>query len=103
MNTYETGSRVVISHNPHHEGAEGIVGTVVDFQKGVGFMGCDIVHVRYVRTSDGTEHVMPLATYNLEEGGCEALLARAERHEEEAAKLRGLAEELGARAEEPGR
>jgi hypothetical protein len=94
MTHYEPGTRVVISHNPHHADASDIVGTVVDFQRGVGFMGCDLVSVRYVRTSDGTEHVMPLATYNLESGGRDALIARAERHEEQAAKLRAMAEEV---------
>jgi hypothetical protein len=94
MTKFQTGSKVVISYNLHHADASDIVGTVVELQRGVGFMGCDLVSVRYVRTSDGTEHVMPLATYNLESGGRDALIARAERHEEQAAKLRAMAEEV---------
>ena len=87
------GTRVVIKFNPHRAGDEDIVGTVVAFQPGAGFMGCDLVTVRYTSPRDGSEHELPFATYNLFAADRAALLARAERHEEQARRLREMAGE----------
>jgi len=90
---YEPGTTVVIRHNPHHAGSEGIAGTVVGFRPGAGFAGCDLVAVEYEDTLEGCLHVMPFAPENLSPGDSEALLAMARRHESIAAKLRRLAGE----------
>jgi hypothetical protein len=92
MTAFSAGDSVVISFNPHHEDSADIVGTVVSFHPGAGFMGCDLVYVRYQRPGDGAVHEMPFATYNLELGSRESLLARAARHEEQAVKLWAMAE-----------
>jgi hypothetical protein len=91
---FQPGSRVVIRHNPHHGDASDIVGEVVDFQPSAGFVGCDLAYVRYKRPSDGTVHELPFSTANLEAGDRESLLARADRHDQEAAKLRRMADEV---------
>ena len=85
------GTRVVIAFNPHDEGASDIVGTVVEFKASGGFMGCDLVTVRYTDPRDGTERELPFAAYNLLPGDRASLLARAERHEEQARWLREMA------------
>jgi len=89
------GAHVVIHFNPHDESASDIVGEVVSFQPGAGFMGCDLVYVRYERPRDGSIHELPFAAYNLDLGDRESLLARAARHDAQAAKLRRMAEETG--------
>jgi len=94
MNPFAPGSRVVIAFNPHHEDASDVVGTVVKFEPGTGFMACDLATIRYVRPLDGSRHELPFATYNLEVGGRESLLARAKRHEEQAQTLRAMADEV---------
>ena len=88
------GARVVIAYNPHDERACDIVGIVVEFQAGGGFMGCDLVTVRYTNPRDGSERELPFAAYNLLPGDRASLLARAVRHEEQAIMLRRMAEEL---------
>jgi hypothetical protein len=93
--TYEPGARVVIVFNPHHADANDVVARVVAFRARAGFMGCDLVDVRYVRPLDGATQEMPFATYNLTRGGRVWLIARAERHEEQARRLRALADEVG--------
>ena len=101
MNTHNPsafapGSRVVIHYNPHEEEASGILGTVVEFQAGTGFMGCDLATVRYTRPSDGEVRELPFATYNLRVGDPAWLREQAARHEEQAAELRRMAEEASA-------
>ena len=94
MTSFKPGSRVVIRFNPHHEGADGIMGEVTSFEAGTGFMGCDLAYVRYQHPRDSEVHVMPFSTANLELGDRQALLARATRHDEQAAKLRAMADEV---------
>jgi hypothetical protein len=95
MPTLQPGSRVVIRFNPHHAAASEVVGEVTDFQPGAGFMGCDLAYVRYQHPGDGEIHVMPFSTANLELGDRAGLLARAARHDEQAAKFRAMADEVG--------
>ena len=94
MTAFNPGDSVVISFNPHHEVAADIVGTVISVHPGAGFMGCDLVYVRYQCPRDGSVHELPFATYNLELGSRETLLARAARHEEQAARLRTMADRI---------
>lgn len=91
MTTYKPGDPVMILDNPHHPDAIGIVGEVVSFRPGASL---DLVDVRYQRPRDGSEHVMPFGTAGLDPGDRAALLARATRHDEQAAKLRAMADEV---------
>lgn len=93
---FEAGARVVIAHNPFHAAATGIVGVVTRVERGSGFMGCDLFYVRYQNPVDGAEHELPFADTNLLPGSRDELIARALRHEEQAAQLRRMAEEAGA-------
>lgn len=68
------------------------MGEVVEYRAGAGFAGCDLVMVRYQRPRDGSEHVMPFGTAGLDRGDREAILARAARLEEQATRLRAMAE-----------
>jgi hypothetical protein len=86
------GDKVYIRFNPHRKDAENIVGTVVEFQPGAGFMGCDLVDVRYTDPWTGQEETMPFGTANLGPGSREELLETAERFEKQAAMLRQTAE-----------
>ena len=92
---HKPGTRVVIAHNPFHAAATGIVGVVARTEPGSGFMGCDLIYVRYQNPVDGEEHEMPFADTNLQPGSRDELIARAQRHEEQAAVLRRMAEEAG--------
>jgi len=92
---YASARRVLIRDNPFHPEAAGILGDVVAFRAGAGFMGTDVVVVRYTVPSDGSTHTKPFGTANLELGDRGNLLARAARLEEEAAKLREMAGEVG--------
>ena len=51
--------------------------------------------VRYEHPRDGEVQELPFSTANLEVGDRAGLLARAARHDEQAAKLRAMAEEVG--------
>jgi hypothetical protein len=92
--TYQPGDPVLIGQNTFHEDASDIIGEVVEFQARAGFMQADLVLVRYTRPRDGSEHVRPFAAAQLDRGDPESLLARAVRHEEQAAKLRRMADEV---------
>lgn len=92
---FQPGSRVVIRFNPHQEDASDIVGDVVDYKAGAGFMGCDLAYVRYQHPRNGEVQELPFSTANLEVGDRDGLLARAARHDEQAAKLRAMADEVG--------
>ena len=87
------GDRIVIRFNPHREHASGIVGTVVSYEPGAGFMGTDLAYVKYTDPRDGFTETSPFGKANLMAGDREALLAMAVRHEEQAAALRQFAEE----------
>ncbi len=62
------GSKVVIRFNPHMGHASDIVGTVLRFHPGAGFLGCDLADVQYEDPRDGTIHVLPFGTHNLDVG-----------------------------------
>ena len=86
------GDKVIIRQNPHHPGAEDIVGTVVVFRPGEGFGGCDLVDVHYKHLKDGKGYTMPFGLSCLGAAVPTSLIALAEHHEAVAAKLRALAE-----------
>lgn len=92
--SFEPGAQVYIESNPHHADASGIVGDVVEFKPKAGFMGCDLVEVRYQRPRDGVWHVMPFSADALNRGDRTALLARAQRLDEQADQMRTLADSL---------
>jgi hypothetical protein len=92
--SFEPGGSVVIVDNPHHPDASDIVGEVVELQPRAGFAGCDLVLVRYQRPRDGTWQTMPFGTAGLDLGDREAILARAARHDMQAARLRAMAAEV---------
>ena len=87
---YSPGDRVLVVHNPHRP-VEGVLGTVVAFRPGVGFMGCDLVDVRYEDPRTGEEDTFPFGTANLAPASRDVLLARAERLEMMAREMRSLA------------
>lgn len=89
--TYSPGDRVVIHFNPHHADAMGVVGIAVRNDRGTGFGGTDLVHVRYRRPLTGEVVERPFGVVNLEVGDTKALLDHARRYEEQAQLLRELA------------
>ncbi|HKX46270.1 MAG TPA: hypothetical protein VJP77_06175 [Planctomycetota bacterium] len=103
---HKPGTRVVIAHNPFHAAATGIVGVVTRTEPGSGFMGCDLIYVRYQHPTTGETHELPFSDANVTPGESEQLLARARWHEEQAALMRRMAGEAGRLArddEEAGR
>jgi hypothetical protein len=80
VSQFEPGSKVVIRFNPHREHAAGIVGTVVAFHAGKGFMSCDLADVEYEDPWTGEVDVLPFSTANLSPGSPPALRKMAERY-----------------------
>jgi len=87
----EPGQKVIIRQNPHHPGAENIVGTVTVFRPEEGFAGCDLVDVHYKNPRDGKRYTMPFGMSCLGPADPGSLIALAEHYEAMAAKLRELA------------
>ncbi|MBU0756084.1 MAG: hypothetical protein KJ645_13155 [Planctomycetes bacterium] len=87
----EPGTKVIIRFNPHHIDAENILGTVIRYRKGEGFMGIDLVDVEYVEPKTGETQIMPFGIYNIEDADPAHLIELAERWEGMAAELRKLA------------
>lgn len=82
------------------------MGEIVEFKPGAGFMGCDLVDVRYQQPSDGAWHTMPLSTDAVGAGSRKAMLEWEERYEREAASLReasGVAAEVRDQRRDPTR
>jgi hypothetical protein len=84
------GNRVIILFNPHHKGAEQIIGTIKDY-KGERICGSDIYYVEYVNPADGQRHTMPLGQHNLQATSDADLNKLAEHHENLAVQYRELA------------
>jgi len=85
------GDKVIIRQNPHHPGAEDIVGTVVVFRPGEGFAGSDLVDVHYKHPTNGKGYTMSFGLSCLGAADPASLLALAEHHEAIASKLRTMA------------
>ena len=85
------GDKVIIRQNPHHPGAEGIVGTVLVFRLREGFGESDLVDVHYKHPKSGKGYTMPFGLSCLGSADPASLLALAEHHERIAAKLRAIA------------
>jgi hypothetical protein len=90
-NEIKVGTQVLININPHHSGAENILGTITAARLGEGFAGCDLVDVTYEHPGTGETHTMPFSLEKLSMGNSAALAACAERHEAIAAEYRRLA------------
>jgi hypothetical protein len=84
------GDKVIIVYNPHHKGAEQIIGTIKDY-KGERICGSDIYYVEYTNPADGKTHVMPLGHLNLQATSEADLNKLAEHHESLAREYRELA------------
>jgi hypothetical protein len=87
----KVGTQVLINLNPHHSGAENILGIITTARLGEGFAGCDLVDVTYEHPGTGETHTMPFSLEKLSMGNSAALTACAERHEAIAAEFRRLA------------
>ena len=94
------GDKVIITYNPHQEGYEKILATVVMVRKGAGHGGIDLIDVTYPGIRNNLPS-LPFAPYNLEETSSEKLIKLAEHHYEQAVYYRKLAEEARERAK-PG-
>ena len=93
----EKGDKVIIKFNPHHKGAEQIIGTVKSYRPGAGFGGCDLVDVKYVYHEDGKVYIMPFGRHNLLESESAAdFLKMAEHYETLATHCREMAVKLSA-------
>ena len=90
----DPGTKMIIRQNPHHHGAEDIVGTVVSYRSREGFGGCDMVDIRYVHPKTGQQYTMPFRISCLETVISAALVSLVERYETIADELRGLIEAL---------
>ncbi len=86
------GDKVIICFNPHQEGYEKILGTVVMVRKNAGSGGVDLIDISYPGIRNNLPS-LPFAPYNLEVTSAERLVELAEHHYELAAYYRPLAEE----------
>ena len=86
--------KVIIKFNPHQEGYEKVLATVVEIRKGAGHSGIDLIEVTYPGIRDNLPS-LPFAPYNLEETSFEKLMEMAKHYDEQAAYCRKLAEEAG--------
>lgn len=89
---------IIIRRNPHHPGADGIVGTITACRPEEGHGGSDLIDVRYVNPKDGKSYTMPFGPDCLDIADEASLIslaehheALAERHQALAARIRGLA------------
>jgi hypothetical protein len=89
----EVGANVIIRDNPH-EHQVGVLGVVERIERGTGFGGCDLYYVRYSPTRWESDQPLPFAADLLAVVTPENLRSRATELEEEARKLRALANEL---------
>lgn len=87
----DPGTKVIIRQNPHHPGAEDIVGTVIVYRPKEGFGNSDLVDVHYKHSKDGKGYTMPFGLACLGPANPESLIALAEHYEALAAKLREMA------------
>ncbi len=84
------GDKVIICFNPHQEGYEKILSTVVMVRKNAGCGGVDLIDVTYPGIRNDLPS-LPFAPYNLETTSVERLVKLAEHHYELAVYYRHLA------------
>lgn len=82
------GDKVIIRMNPHHSGADGIVGTVIVYRPGEGFNECDLVDIHYKNPKDGKDYTMLFGLACLDSANEASLVALAEHYEALAAQIR---------------
>ncbi len=85
------GDKVIIIFNPHHKGAEQIIGTIKS--KGDIICGSQLYDVEYQNPADGQIYNRPLGHHNLQATSEANLIKLAEHHEILAANFRALAEQ----------
>jgi hypothetical protein len=83
--------RVALKFNPHHKGAEQIIGTVKS--KGDIICGSQLYDVEYQNPADGQIYNRPLGHHNLQATGEANLIKLAEHHETLATNFRALAKQ----------
>jgi hypothetical protein len=88
------GDKVIIKFNPHHNGADRIVGTVKSMEpRPGGLRVCDLAYVEYENPHDGRVYVLPFGLNNLQPTSYQSLIDLAEFHENLATQYRELAEQ----------
>ena len=93
MRNIKKGDRVIIKFNPHQQGFEKILATIVKVRKGAGHGGVDLIDITYPGILDDLPS-LPLAPYNLEPTSADKLMELAKHYDEEAAYCRKLAQEI---------
>lgn len=66
------GDKVIVKFNPHHTGADQIIGVVKGIHPQAGVGGCDLVDVEYVNPGNGQTYKYPFGRHNLLESGSAA-------------------------------
>jgi hypothetical protein len=88
------GDKVIITFNPHHDGADKIIGTVKGIQPGAGVCKCDLVNVEYTNPHDGRVYVRPFGLHNIQVTSVDALVDLALYHEAIAKECWNLAQKV---------
>ena len=84
------GDKVIIIFNPHHKGADKIIGTIK--RRGEIVCGSQLYYVEYKNPQDGQNYNMPIGHHNLQLTSEVNLIEIAEYHESIAAECRRMAE-----------
>ena len=84
------GSKVIITFNPHHKGADKIIGTIR--KRGEVVCGSQLYYVKYKNPVDGQIYTMPIGHHNLQATSEANLIEMADYHESLAAEFRHLAQ-----------
>lgn len=83
----KAGDKVIILQNPHDTRAEGVVGVVIAYRNGAGFLGCDLVDIHFKSPRDGRGSTKPFGLACLAAATPAALTRLAEHHERLAADI----------------
>jgi hypothetical protein len=87
------GDKVIILFNPHHKGADKIIGTVRAMQPRPGGLHvCDLAYVEYRHPEEGRMYTLPFGLHNLQLTSEANLIWLAEHHEALAKEYRELAQ-----------
>ena len=87
----EPGDKVIIKQNPHHPWIRNIIGTVIVYRPGEGFLECDLVDIHYKDPSTGEGHTMPFGLSCLGLADESSLISLAEHYQSLADGLRSIA------------
>ena len=76
------GDKVIIKFNPHHDGADKIIGTAKSIEpRPGGLRVCNLVYVEYMHPWEGRMYTMPFGLHNLQLTSETNLIALAKHHE----------------------